>query len=304
MVDYTNVSARAMLVSVQISMWSGYKHDKQATIKVNTDHGASPKASRVNKQLLPGAELLERLKSRAAHARNLHYANTLPWSDEGWRLLTSANFMTYSDAMRGAFQSIDETWNEFLDAYPQLKADAQQYSVALGRLWKDEDYPTVRQLRTKYSRSIEFLPVPSRGDIRCDLPADQIAVIEAQITQRAEQATRDAMNDAWKRIYEVVARIERATGPDGKIYDNLIDSTREVLAVVGRLNIAGDEHLDAFRDRITTELARLDVEALRDKQGATRTVARQKATEIMAAMSAFYAPQPDEDGGDSNQEAA
>ena len=100
MTNYQNVSARAMLATLRISTWAGYKFDKKATRKVNESHGASDKSGRYNKRLLPGAQIHEALINRAGSARAVFYANTLPWSDAGSRILPTANYFEFVKKMR------------------------------------------------------------------------------------------------------------------------------------------------------------------------------------------------------------
>ena len=286
MTNYTNVSARAMLVSLSISTWAGRKFDKRATEKVNTDSGADAEAGRYNKHLLSGAPAHRNVILKAGDARQAHYDQTLPWADEGKRLLPTSNYFTYTEVMRKKRSAFDLALNNFIDEYPALREAAP---LKLGRLYKESEFPSTKDVRRRFSWSIDFDPVPSGGDLRLDLPADQISLIEQSVTSRVEQATKDAMRDAWNRLREAVARIQRASGKDGVVRGNLIDHAREVIDVLGRLNVSGDEALDEMRSRVERELTGIVVEDLR-KDDRLRADTEKRATDIMAAMSEFYAP--------------
>lgn len=288
MTDYTNVSARAMLVSLHVSTWAARKFDKAATSKVNNDHKASQKAGRFNKHLLAGAPQHEALISACEAARELHYSQTLPWSDKGSRLLPTANFMEYTKVMRKQFGILDERLDAFVREYPALVDAAEQQHTALGQLFNRAEYPKAADIKRRFSWSLSFDAVPS-GDIRVDLPADELVAITADVQRRAEDATRDAMQGAWERLHEAVARIHKATDGDGIVRSTLMDNARNVCDVLARLNVAGDERLEALRLRVEKELAQLDLEDLR-KDGKVRKDTAKKAKNIMDAMSAFYAP--------------
>src|ERR1700684_3758739 len=95
---------RAMLVNLSISSWAGTKYDRKVTAEVNASHGASSTAGRYNKSLMPDdAESYKALVKFIGKVRvDTHYAQTLPWSDTGWRLLPIKNYQAYTDAIRNA----------------------------------------------------------------------------------------------------------------------------------------------------------------------------------------------------------
>src|ERR1019366_3579551 len=83
------ITERAMLAAVHISIWTAVKHDRKISRDVADQHGAHQGAGRYNKQLLRGADKLDELRTLAGNVRQYFYKITLPWSDEGFRLLPS-----------------------------------------------------------------------------------------------------------------------------------------------------------------------------------------------------------------------
>jgi hypothetical protein len=81
------ITERAMLAAVHISIWTAVKHDRKVSRQVADEHGAPETAWRYNKKLLSGAARLADLRSFAGQIRQSFYKITLPWSDEGYRLL-------------------------------------------------------------------------------------------------------------------------------------------------------------------------------------------------------------------------
>src|SRR5580765_7590932 len=208
----TSIHARALLVCLRISTWSARKYDRPLSAKVNAQHAASSDASRVNKLLLPGdAKAYKAMIGVAGSIRTQHYANTLSWSDEGWRLLPTANYTAYTTWLRERQREFDAALHEFATDYPAMRAHAARL---LNGMYRDEDYPSVQDIRSKFSLSVGYAPVPAQGDIRVDLGSDQIAIIETAIADRLQQATADAMRDAWTRLHDVVSKIaERLSQP-------------------------------------------------------------------------------------------
>ena len=90
-----NLTHDAMLVSLRINAWSGRLYDRQASRHVAIHHDASVSAGRYNKRLLPKPAFAA-LSAAMNRARTTHYENTLPWDDQGPRLLTVANYERYT----------------------------------------------------------------------------------------------------------------------------------------------------------------------------------------------------------------
>src|SRR5450432_2783796 len=98
-VPEASLTSRAMLCSLSISMWSARKHDKDASEEIATRHGAQTDAGRYHKILLPKAALAE-IQKIVSEARQEHYFMTLPWDDNGYRVLPAAVYMDHVEKMR------------------------------------------------------------------------------------------------------------------------------------------------------------------------------------------------------------
>jgi hypothetical protein len=95
----SSLSSRAMLCSLSISMWSARKHDPQASEEIAQRHGAQADAGRYHKVLLP-KEALTEIHKIVSEARQEHYFMTLPWDDNGYRVLPAAAYMDHTEKMR------------------------------------------------------------------------------------------------------------------------------------------------------------------------------------------------------------
>lgn len=284
MTTYSDISTRAMLATFTVSTWTARKFDKRVTEDVADRNQATVRAGRYNKDMLAGATLHKAVLHAADHARQLHYEQTLPWTDAGARLLPTLNYQTYTDTMRHARDAFEQSVDAFIANYASICADAKR---ELGALYVSADYPSVDDLREKFAWAIEFAPVPCAGDLRVALPADEIVAIEARLEARNAAATRDAMIAAWTRLRDAVARIAKATQPDGVVRGNLLDYVREMADSLGRLNVAHDHDLDAMCARVQYEIASLSVDDLRTDD-AVRAATQAKATAMLDAMAAFF----------------
>ena len=156
-------------------------------------------------------------------------------------------------------------------------------------MYKDSDYPHPAAISDRFSMSTEFTPVPAAGDFRLDeLTADELQRVEQSVTNRVEQATADAVADAWRRLHEVVSAMrERLAQPDAVFRDSLVNNARDVVEVLGRLNVTRDSSLEAMRAKVAADLTQYEPQELRDAP-AIREQTAARADEILTAMQGAF----------------
>ncbi len=98
------IQERALLAAVHISIWTAVKHDRGVSRDVAERNGAPMSAGRYNKQLLRGADKLDELRTLASQVRQYFYKITLPWTDEGYRLLPANLYFDLTARMRETAQ--------------------------------------------------------------------------------------------------------------------------------------------------------------------------------------------------------
>jgi len=276
--------SRAMLVSLRISEWSARKDDHRIAAEVAAQHGASRDAGQYKKRLLPGdAKSYLALKSHIAAVRkDIHYAQTLAWSDDGWRLLPVKNFARYTDLIRQAKHEFDCLLTSFLIDYPSLREQAR---IALNGMYREDDYPV--SLNRKYGFSVEYAPVPQGTDFRLQLSDEEISMIAASTESRVRNAMQDAQTDAVKRLFGCVSKMhERLADPENIFRDSLIENCREVCDALTNLNLMDDAQLETLRAQ-TEILALKDPKILReDLDERLRTA--QAAQSILDRMTAAF----------------
>ena len=111
-----------MLVSLRIAAWSGRLYDRKASNHVAAHHDASASAGRYNKCLLPKAAFAA-LTATMSACRTSHYAQTLPWDDQGGRLLTVANYERYTGLMDGLRERMVRERARFIEDYLRTCGD-------------------------------------------------------------------------------------------------------------------------------------------------------------------------------------
>jgi hypothetical protein len=173
------ISERAMLAAVHIGIWTAVKHDRKVSRQVANEHGAPETAGRYNKKLLSGAPRLDDLRSFAGQIRQSFYKITLPWSDEGYRVLPAHFYFDWTQQMREFEAIFERNVEDFLALYPSY---IEQVRPELNGLFRREDYHSVEKLRAKFGVKVEVLPIPSGENFRVTMSAEERRASRRRLT--------------------------------------------------------------------------------------------------------------------------
>ena len=285
--DVPLLASQALLVKLTISLWGAQRGDRKATETVASTHKTTGDAGRFMKLLVPKAAL-DPVSRAASRARQRHYQLTLPWADEGWHILSVAAHQRYVQELSVLHGEFETAIAGFIAGYPAAKAQARQL---LGDLFDDTDYPSAAELRTCFSLSFRFKPVPIGNDFRVNLPERELARIKAELTADAEAASRIAMGDLYGRLAGVVsAMAERLRDPEAVFRDSLVTNIRRLCEIVDELNFTGDRTLRQLAADVGSSLAPLDPEQLRIDPKARKAAAAEAERQlelIQQAMRSF-----------------
>lgn len=290
MIRYEDLHTRATLVAVHITTWSARKFDREVTTKINDSHNLDHDVGRYNKRLLAtGSNSWKELIKICSAARTSHYENTLAWSDDGYRLLPSANYDSYMKIMRKHESDFEAAKSRFVGDYPMLIDSARDYLVAEedGGMFRASDYPPIGEVAERFTMRSTPLPVPTSGDFRVKLPESEIKALQKAVEEKVKASADEAVADARDRLVKVVESISDKLGePDAIFRDSLINNARDLTDVLSRLNVMGDKELEAMRQRVESELAAVEPQTLRDEPTVRKQVA-QSAKKILTDMNQY-----------------
>lgn len=280
---------KAVLVSLNVSIWTANKLDREVSREVASQKRLkNDQMARVWKSLLPKNNFFSAITGIAAKARKFHYANTFSWAQEGIRLLPTKNYLAYMEFMRKAKADYEKAVDAFLKEYDQLRQDAKE---ALNSIYKDSDYPPASVLRSKFAFSTVVTPVPSGESFQADVPEEEAEKVRKDIEASVQEAFRAANRDLWERLYATIAKVqERLADPKGARESSLA-SLRDMLSLLDRLNISGDERLERLRKQAEDRLNSMTLKEFKSDED-KRSAAMQEAARIQEAMSAFMGGSP------------
>jgi hypothetical protein len=283
----TSLSERAMLASLNIRRWQAALTDKKITAEVATHHAVSEKrAGRYRKNAIDVEALsFKAVVSAASELRNQHYFYTLPWSQDGARILTTTMFAEYSAKMRTLRGDFGRAVAAFVQDYPRLKQAAK---CELNGMYNEGDYPT--NIAAKFGVDVVIMPLPDSQDFRASLSDDTVADIKKAIQTELHKTTQLAMREPYERLYSHISRIVMRLSDKKAVFrDTLITGLADLCAILPGLNLTADAQLDDLRKRAEKMIANLDPQDLRDVPSVRRDVARE-AAQIQHLMAGFMGP--------------
>lgn len=252
------LSSRAMLCALSISMWIARKHDPDASEEIAARHGAQTDAGRYHKVLLPRQALAE-IQKIVSEARQEHYFMTLPWDDNGYRVLPAAVYLDHAKRMRALSSRFAAAVEILTGEFGTLVAQSR---TRLGGLFREQDYPTIEELRAKFGFETNVLPLPDAGDFRVALGDEERERIRRQITAAVESSLQVGSRELWYRLYEAVQHMAdrlnayKVTdqGIEHPFRDTVVTNLVKLTEVLPKLNITSDPELARLAAQVRSSL--------------------------------------------------
>lgn len=228
---------------------------------------------------------MDTINKFAASSRHWHSTQTLPWSDNGLRLLPMSNFLSYKQNLVTLEQNYQALVDKFIVAYPNLVSAA---AFQLGDLFDRNEYPEVEVVAKKFKFRVNYLPVPMAGDFRVDINEEAKAEIIQSCEGLYAERLGNAMKDAWTRLHECLLRMSERLADDDKgdrkrIHDTVIDNAVELTELLKHFNLTGDSNMETARIELMHAIKNHDADDLRESHLAREAV----KTKVDAILSKF-----------------
>ena len=257
-----SLKEKAMSVNLTISQWTARKFDAKASKEIETTHNAT-NAGRFNK-ILVAQEALKEITKLSSAARNYHYYNTLPWSDNGDRLLPAKNFLNYMKEISEYREKYNLLVNKFINDYPQYIEEAKS---RLKTLFNQYDYPPVETISKKFDMTIVVMPIPDQEDFRIDISKEESELIKSGIVKELNSRVENAVASLISRIEDSVLKMYEALVQPEKIFrDSLVGNIAELADIAPLLNFNNDNKIDTLVQMIRPLYENINPNMLRDNK--------------------------------------
>ena len=167
-----------------------------------------------------------------------------------------------------------------------------QARLDLGKLFRIEDYPSKESLQAKFGIRYRIAPVPDADHFMARLASDDTARAKRDIERQIEERLHEAVGDLYRRLGEAVERVSERLqeGEDGKpllFRNSMIENIRDLVDVVPRLNIFGDDRLARLCEDVKDRIAHADPDTLRPSPQFNPNVRRQVKRDADTLMEKF-----------------
>lgn len=275
------IQDKAILVSLTVKEPSGSKKDREAAEAVEREFDTASGSGSFSKALF--GESLREYSRAKGKIRDYFNSRTLPWGENGIRILPSASLFKFREDVEGFKKTLAEEAEKVVDALPEIKAAAM---VRLGKLYRETEFPTPAQLRAKLGIRVKFYPLPNTTDFRVTLSMQEKAILEEQLRETLEDTQKAATADLLKRMSERVKGLLLTLDKDKAPKEETLKRALDLCQSCKELNLWGDPEITRNVGEIEKTLSG-KTEAALSQSSVERKVLSTSLQEVMEKMSGF-----------------
>ena len=285
------LAQKAMLVRLTCHWPGPWAADEKQRRDVEDRNGAKRHTSMVKKRVLGSA--LDELGSLILGVRRFNYFQTLPWNDDGWRVLSHKNYQSYMDGINDFRTKIEKAKITFRTVFPKaMEADRAE----LGTMWSAEAYEPFQNLNGRVGIEIRVGPIPQGEHFMVDVGEEELKKLRKSIDTDTQEQLQIAVKDIWTRFASVVKNMADKlkdyapatddTKASGIFRDSVVENIARLLDVVPALNVTGDPAIEKFAADIRKRLVSNSATVLRDDEKIRQETAA-AADDILARMNSY-----------------
>lgn len=274
---------KAIVVKLSRRLFNPNKQDKAATnAAIVAMGGTSTRVGKFNKRLLSKCAELKQTQQAFQAIYDYVRDHSLPWKDEGYRLLPNANYREFVEGYRDLKEECERCVNKLASVWDQAcTAD----KAVLNGMWDPNDYPSVGEMVSQWGVSITFQPISSSADFRIDMDDEDKQALDEALARVEAGATDYLMQELLTPVKALIERLSIPKGEKGSRFcDTIITNVTDITERARKLNINNDERIDGLIEAMDKAVAGLSPEAIRQSDALRATaVKRMKEVEAKAA---------------------
>ena len=273
-----SLSSSAVIVSVDVNVWTATKQDRVISNEVTTLKNASADAGKFTKNLLANCPQHKALLNYRQTIYNWLQRSTYAWAG-GMQVLPTINLEKFKAEYEAHEREFAKLLAEFEAIYPSLVSDA---AFKQGDMFNRSDYPDVQEIRGKFRMKMFVTKVPE-NDFRSGVIADAIAEdLKHHYERQVTEIVDNIMDDAAERFLEIASRLRNAceeAQPDDdgkvkrkKIYETTVTQAKEIAKTLKAFNLTDNRALADACDAMDSALSEVSLNDLRESSYVRATV--------------------------------
>jgi hypothetical protein len=272
-----SLASSALIVSVEVNVWTATKQDRQISNEVTTLKNATSESGKFTKNLLSNSPKHKALLNHRQTVYNWLQRCTYDWAGK-MRLLPQVGLEKFMKEFNELDKDFKALYLDFKAEYPSMVSDA---AFKQGDMFDRTEYPEPDLLDTKFRMRLLVTQVP-KSDFRSSISS----VIADDLTSHYEDQVKEiidrAMADASERLVLFASRISNActeaeAGDDGKvkrkkIYESTISQAKEICDTLKAFNLTNNAEIETARAQLEAALDGVSLEDLRESSYVRATV--------------------------------
>ena len=289
-----SLASSAVLVSVDISVWSATKQDRGISDEVTTSKNADKHAGRYVKNLLANHPKHKAVVNYRQTIYNWLQRRTYKWN-QSQNLLPSVDVPKFKQEYHEHQLAFHGLVDSLTNDYDSIVSDM---AFKQGTMFNRNDYPTKEQVHAKFSLNLYVSEVPM-NDFRCGIAQDIADDLFTTYKKQAQGIIESIGQEQSERLLEVMESISHCCGVDEKeslsgevttkrrkIYDTTIQKALEMCESFKRFNLKNDSGLEQARASLEKVLSGVKAEDIRDSD-AVRHHVKEGIDDILSKFGSF-----------------
>lgn len=298
-----SLATSAVLVSVDVSVWSATKQDRGISDEITTSKNADKSAGRYVKNLLANHPKHKAVVNYRQTIYNWLQRRTYKWN-QSQDLLPSVDMPKFKQEWHEHQTTFHALVSDLLNDYDSIVSDM---AFKQGDMFNRNDYPSKEQIANKFSLQLFVSEVPT-NDFRCGIAQDIAEDLFNTLSSQSAHIIDSIAQEQSLRMIEVMESISHCCGVDEvsvtglngvpietrtkrrKIYDTTIQKALEMCESFKRFNLKQSSELEQARASLEKVLHGVKAEDIRDSDAVRHSV-KTGIDDILSKFSSFQSMQ-------------
>ena len=285
-----SLASSAVLVSLDINVWSATKQDRTISNEVTTAKNADESAGRYVKHLLANHPKHKAIVNYRQTIYNWLQRRTYRWNNSQ-ELLPSIDIPKFKQEYQEHDLAFLSLIDDFIVGYDSIVSDM---AFKQGTMFNRNDYPTAEQVRKKFGLQLYISEVPM-NDFRCNIAQDIADDLFNTYSKQTEDIINSIQSQQAERFIDVMESISHCCGVDDlgndktkkrKIYESTIQKAKDYCETFKGFNLSNNTSLEQARASLEKALHGVSAEDIRDSD-AIRESVKEDVDSILSKFSSF-----------------
>ena len=241
---------KMMTVRTKITRQRRTVSDKRAASHVASVTGTQSDDWVVSKRLFKASNRYKEMQTAINAVTAYIKDHTSPWTDDGFRGLPNANYMTFTQGLNPLIVDAELAVSEFTGNWSnEVAADIAR----LGSSADAADYPVDPP---SIDIVVTFRPVASTGDFRVEVSDHDRKRLEDELRRTEDGVRDDIVQRMTSKLGQISTRLGEYTGEKGqRWHQDMVDHALDMCATLESLNINDDADIQALLSSARQALA-------------------------------------------------